>query len=75
MTAKMTKDEKELLMKSLQGELENFDIIQRSTDIIGCIPFILNPQVITNENPDERTIVIYLSYLCSRLLSLKEERY
>src|SRR5262249_28826214 len=71
----MTKDEKEMLTRGIQGELENFDLIIQSTDAIGCVPFILNPQVTANESPDDRTIIVYLAYLCSRLLSLKAERY
>jgi abnormal spindle-like microcephaly-associated protein len=74
MSSKNTKDERELFFKGLQGEIQNFEVIQKSTEMLGCIPYILNVQTFSNEIPDDKTVVIFLSYLCSRILSLKEER-
>ncbi|KAL8625929.1 hypothetical protein ACOMHN_012521 [Nucella lapillus] len=57
----------------LSNEKENFRILYEKVSELGGIPLMLKAADMTNTIPDERVVVTYVSYLCARLLDLREE--
>ena len=43
--------------------------------VIGGIPVMLKTTDMSNTIPDEKTVVTYVSYLCARLLSVRNEQH
>lgn len=54
----------------------NFDLLGEATSRLGGIPPLLSPEDCWNERgPDPKAVILFLAYLCPRLLEVsKEER-
>ncbi|XP_076455078.1 uncharacterized protein LOC143289805 [Babylonia areolata] len=57
----------------LVNEKENFRNLYEKVSELGGIPLMLKASDMSNTIPDERVVVTYVSYLCARLLDLREE--
>jgi len=42
--------------------------------VIGGVPVMLKTSDMSNTIPDEKAVITYLSYLCARLLSIRNEQ-
>jgi len=43
--------------------------------VIGGVPVMLKTSDMSNTIPDEKSVITYLSYLCARLLSIRNEQH
>ena len=62
-------DTQDKLDEQLRGECRNFDILQQKVHDIGAIPPHMIPRTTNRKNvPEEKSLVLFLSYLQSRLI-------
>lgn len=54
------------------GILSNLALIQAAATALGDIPLFLSPAFFEH-GPDERAVVLFVSYLCCRLLEVSRE--
>uniref|UniRef100_A0A9J8D4B1 Assembly factor for spindle microtubules n=1 Tax=Cyprinus carpio carpio TaxID=630221 RepID=A0A9J8D4B1_CYPCA len=62
-------DFKELLEK----ERSNFQLVNTAVSYLGGVPAMINPEDMSNTIPNEKVVTCYLSFLCARLLDLRNE--
>uniref|UniRef100_A0A673LLS7 Abnormal spindle microtubule assembly n=1 Tax=Sinocyclocheilus rhinocerous TaxID=307959 RepID=A0A673LLS7_9TELE len=62
-------DFKELLEK----ERNNFQLVNTAVSYLGGVPAMINPEDMSNTIPNEKVVTCYLSFLCARLLDLRNE--
>ncbi|XP_052446988.1 abnormal spindle-like microcephaly-associated protein homolog [Carassius gibelio] len=62
-------DFKELLEK----ERSNFQLVNTAVSYLGGVPSMINPEDMSNTIPNEKVVTCYLSFLCARLLDLRNE--
>lgn len=43
--------------------------------MIGGVPVMLKTSDMSNTIPDEKTVITYMTYLCARLLSIRNEQH
>eukprot|EP00516_Mucochytrium_quahogii_P003305 CAMPEP_0203752440 /NCGR_PEP_ID=MMETSP0098-20131031/6372_1 /ASSEMBLY_ACC=CAM_ASM_000208 /TAXON_ID=96639 /ORGANISM=" , Strain NY0313808BC1" /LENGTH=837 /DNA_ID=CAMNT_0050642615 /DNA_START=99 /DNA_END=2609 /DNA_ORIENTATION=+ len=56
----------------LSGEQANFKLVNDCANALGCVPVLLPP--FDSENiPEQKLMVLFVSYLCSRLLASRDE--
>ncbi|XP_046339131.2 abnormal spindle-like microcephaly-associated protein homolog isoform X2 [Haliotis rufescens] len=66
-------DDPELYEELLANERENFKILYEKVSELGGIPLMLKSVDMSNTIPDEKVVVTYVSYLCGRLLDIRQE--
>ncbi|NWI88581.1 ASPM protein, partial [Pitta sordida] len=57
----------------LDNEKKNFQLINAAVSDLGGIPAMIYHSDMSNTIPDEKVVITYLSFLCSRLLDLRHE--
>ncbi|KAJ7332386.1 hypothetical protein JRQ81_014566 [Phrynocephalus forsythii] len=62
-----------LYKELLDSEKRNFQLINAAVSNLGGIPSMIHHSDMSNTIPDEKVVITYLSYLCSRLLELSKE--
>ncbi|NXO38896.1 ASPM protein, partial [Locustella ochotensis] len=62
-----------LYKELLDNEKQNFQLINAAVSNLGGIPAMIHHADMSNTIPDEKVVITYLSFLCSRLLDLRQE--
>uniref|UniRef100_A0A672U9F9 Assembly factor for spindle microtubules n=1 Tax=Strigops habroptila TaxID=2489341 RepID=A0A672U9F9_STRHB len=62
-----------LYKELLDNERKNFQLINAAVSDLGGIPAMIHHSDMSNTIPDEKVVITYLSFLCSRLLDLRQE--
>ncbi|XP_041276684.1 abnormal spindle-like microcephaly-associated protein [Onychostruthus taczanowskii] len=62
-----------LYKELLDNEKQNFQLINAAVSDLGGIPAMIHHADMSNTIPDEKVVITYLSFLCSRLLNLRQE--
>ncbi|NXF71568.1 ASPM protein, partial [Sclerurus mexicanus] len=62
-----------LYKELLDNEKKNFQLINAAVSDLGGIPAMIHQSDMSNTIPDEKVVITYLSFLCSRLLDLRHE--
>ncbi|NWR70859.1 ASPM protein, partial [Centropus unirufus] len=62
-----------LYKELLENERQNFQLISAAVSDLGGIPAMIHHSDMSNTIPDEKVVITYLSFLCSRLLDLRQE--
>ncbi|XP_074859397.1 abnormal spindle-like microcephaly-associated protein [Carettochelys insculpta] len=62
-----------LYKELLDNEKSNFQLINTAVSDLGGIPAMIHHSDMSNTIPDEKVVITYLSFLCSRLLDLRKE--
>lgn len=62
-----------LYKELLENEKKNFQLINNAVADLGGIPAMIHVSDMSNTIPDEKVVITYLSFLCSRLLDLRQE--
>ncbi|XP_064648823.1 abnormal spindle-like microcephaly-associated protein homolog [Lineus longissimus] len=57
----------------LANEKENFKVLYDSVSELGGVPIMVKSTDMSNTIPDEKVVITYVSYLCARLLDIREE--
>ncbi|XP_061595024.1 abnormal spindle-like microcephaly-associated protein [Cololabis saira] len=57
----------------LENEKSNFRLVNSAVSFLGGVPAMMNPADMCNTIPSERVVMSYLSFLCARLLDLRNE--
>jgi abnormal spindle-like microcephaly-associated protein len=69
-TSKFSQQE---MKAAIDGEHRNFNLLRRSCNEIGGIPLFLSGVCDTKNPPEEKTMLIFLGYLFSRLIESSEQ--
>uniref|UniRef100_A0A8C8RGA5 Abnormal spindle microtubule assembly n=1 Tax=Pelusios castaneus TaxID=367368 RepID=A0A8C8RGA5_9SAUR len=62
-----------LYKELLDNEKKNFQLINAAVSDLGGIPAMIHHSDMSNTIPDEKVVITYVSFLCSRLLDLRKE--
>uniref|UniRef100_K7FHR7 Assembly factor for spindle microtubules n=1 Tax=Pelodiscus sinensis TaxID=13735 RepID=K7FHR7_PELSI len=62
-----------LYKELLENEKRNFQVINTAVSDLGGIPAMIHHSDMSNTIPDEKVVITYVSFLCSRLLDLRKE--
>ncbi|NXL49175.1 ASPM protein, partial [Podilymbus podiceps] len=62
-----------LYKELLDNERKNFQLINAAVSDLGGIPAMIQHSDMSNTIPDEKVVITYVSFLCSRLLDLRQE--
>ncbi|XP_056379418.1 abnormal spindle-like microcephaly-associated protein [Hyla sarda] len=62
-----------LFEELLKNEKANFSLVQNAVSDLGGIPAMIHHSDMSNTIPDEKVVIIYLSFLCARLLDIRKE--
>ncbi|XP_069823618.1 abnormal spindle-like microcephaly-associated protein [Dendropsophus ebraccatus] len=62
-----------LFEELLENEKANFSLVQNAVCDLGGIPAMIHHSDMSNTIPDEKVVIIYLSFLCARLLDICKE--
>ncbi|XP_073700281.1 abnormal spindle-like microcephaly-associated protein [Garra rufa] len=57
----------------LENEKNNFQLVNTAVSYLGGVPAMINPEDMSNTIPNEKVVTCYLSFLCARLLDLRNE--
>ncbi|XP_034558935.1 abnormal spindle-like microcephaly-associated protein [Notolabrus celidotus] len=57
----------------LENEKNNFRMVNTAVSFLGGVPAMINPADMSNTIPNEKVVMSYLSFLCARLLDLRNE--
>uniref|UniRef100_A0AAQ5YI81 Calponin-homology (CH) domain-containing protein n=1 Tax=Amphiprion ocellaris TaxID=80972 RepID=A0AAQ5YI81_AMPOC len=57
----------------LDNEKNNFKLVNSAVAFLGGVPAMINPADMSNTIPNEKVVMSYLSFLCARLLDLRNE--
>ncbi|KAM3620124.1 uncharacterized protein V6R79_018615 [Siganus canaliculatus] len=57
----------------LENEKNNFRLVNTAVAFLGGVPAMINPADMSNTIPNEKVVMSYLSFLCTRLLDLRNE--
>ncbi|XP_071388056.1 abnormal spindle-like microcephaly-associated protein [Centroberyx affinis] len=57
----------------LENEKHNFRLVNTAVAFLGGVPAMINPADMSNTIPNEKVVMSYLSFLCARLLDLRNE--
>ncbi|XP_013377331.1 PREDICTED: abnormal spindle-like microcephaly-associated protein [Chinchilla lanigera] len=63
----------ELHKELLENEKKNFHLVRSAVRDLGGIPAMIHHSDMSNTIPDEKVVIMYLSFLCARLLDLRKE--
>ncbi|XP_051549631.1 abnormal spindle-like microcephaly-associated protein [Myxocyprinus asiaticus] len=56
-----------------ENERNNFQLVNTAVSNLGGVPAMINPEDMSNTIPNEKVVTCYLSFLCARLLDLRNE--
>nr|XP_044999428.1 abnormal spindle-like microcephaly-associated protein [Jaculus jaculus] len=62
-----------LYKELLENEKKNFHLVRTATRDLGGIPAMIHHSDMSNTIPDEKVVITYVSFLCTRLLDLRKE--
>ncbi|KFZ53177.1 Abnormal spindle-like microcephaly-associated protein, partial [Podiceps cristatus] len=62
-----------LYKELLDNERKNFQLVNAAVSDLGGIPAMIQHSDMSNTIPDEKVVITYVSFLCSRLLDLRQE--
>ncbi|XP_044288300.1 abnormal spindle-like microcephaly-associated protein isoform X1 [Varanus komodoensis] len=62
-----------LYKELLDNEKKNFQLINAAVSDLGGVPAMIHHSDMSNTIPDEKVVITYVSFLCSRLLDLSKE--
>ncbi|KAH0618335.1 hypothetical protein JD844_017438 [Phrynosoma platyrhinos] len=62
-----------LYKELLDNEKKNFQLINAAVSHLGGVPEMIHYSDMSNTIPDEKVVIVYLSFLCARLLELSKE--
>ncbi|XP_040896643.1 abnormal spindle-like microcephaly-associated protein isoform X2 [Toxotes jaculatrix] len=57
----------------LENEKNNFRLVNAAVAFLGGVPAMINPADMSNTIPNEKVVMSYLTFLCARLLDLRNE--
>ncbi|XP_041377587.1 abnormal spindle-like microcephaly-associated protein homolog [Gigantopelta aegis] len=57
----------------LDNERKNFKLLYEKMSELGGVPLMLKSTNMSNTIPDEKVVITYVTYLCSRLLDIRHE--
>uniref|UniRef100_A0A4W6F7B8 Assembly factor for spindle microtubules n=1 Tax=Lates calcarifer TaxID=8187 RepID=A0A4W6F7B8_LATCA len=57
----------------LENEKNNFRLVNTAVAFLGGVPAMINPADMSNTIPNEKVVMSYLTFLCARLLDLRNE--
>ncbi|KAM9460689.1 abnormal spindle-like microcephaly-associated protein [Clarias gariepinus] len=57
----------------LENERRNFQLVSSAMSYLGGVPAMIAPEDMSNTIPNEKVVTCYLSFLCTRLLDLRNE--
>uniref|UniRef100_A0A8D3BA84 Assembly factor for spindle microtubules n=1 Tax=Scophthalmus maximus TaxID=52904 RepID=A0A8D3BA84_SCOMX len=57
----------------LENEKNNFRLVNNAVAFLGGVPAMINPADMSNTIPNEKVVMSYLTFLCARLLDLRNE--
>ncbi|KAF7703623.1 hypothetical protein HF521_022630 [Silurus meridionalis] len=57
----------------LENERRNFQLVSLAVSYLGAVPAMITPEDMSNTIPNEKVVTCYLSFLCTRLLDLRNE--
>uniref|UniRef100_A0A3B4V032 Assembly factor for spindle microtubules n=1 Tax=Seriola dumerili TaxID=41447 RepID=A0A3B4V032_SERDU len=57
----------------LENEKSNFRLVNTAVAFLGGVPAMINPADMSNTIPNEKIVMSYLTFLCARLLDLRNE--
>ncbi|XP_066503175.1 abnormal spindle-like microcephaly-associated protein isoform X2 [Hoplias malabaricus] len=57
----------------LENERSNFQLVNMAVSYLGGVPAMISPEDMSNTIPNEKVVTCYLSFLCTRLLDLRNE--
>ncbi|XP_071342367.1 abnormal spindle-like microcephaly-associated protein [Trachinotus anak] len=57
----------------LENEKSNFRLVNTAVSFLGGVPAMINPADMSNTIPNEKVVMSYLTFLCARLLDLRNE--
>ncbi|XP_029356454.1 abnormal spindle-like microcephaly-associated protein isoform X3 [Echeneis naucrates] len=57
----------------LENEKRNFRLVNTAVAFLGGVPAMINPADMSNTIPNEKVVMSYLTFLCARLLDLRNE--
>ncbi|XP_049321864.1 abnormal spindle-like microcephaly-associated protein [Astyanax mexicanus] len=57
----------------LENERSNFQLVNTAVSYLGGVPAMISPEDMSNTIPNEKVVTCYLSFLCARLLDLRNE--
>ncbi|XP_053490536.1 abnormal spindle-like microcephaly-associated protein isoform X2 [Ictalurus furcatus] len=57
----------------LENERRNFQLVNLAVSYLGGVPAMITPEDMSNTIPNEKVVTCYLSFLCTRLLDLRNE--
>ncbi|XP_076880706.1 abnormal spindle-like microcephaly-associated protein [Brachyhypopomus gauderio] len=57
----------------LENERSNFQLVNTAVSYLGGVPAMISPEDMSNTIPNEKVVLCYLSFLCARLLDLRNE--
>ncbi|XP_069376833.1 abnormal spindle-like microcephaly-associated protein [Paralichthys olivaceus] len=57
----------------LDNEKNNFRLVNTAVAFLGGVPAMINPADMSNTIPNEKVVMSYLTFLCARLLDLRNE--
>ncbi|KAJ0065354.1 hypothetical protein NL108_007574 [Boleophthalmus pectinirostris] len=57
----------------LENEKNNFRLVNSAVSFLGGVPAMINVADMSNTIPNEKVVMSYLSFLCTRLLDLRNE--
>ncbi|KAK7878782.1 hypothetical protein WMY93_030892 [Mugilogobius chulae] len=57
----------------LENEKNNFRLVNSAVSFLGGVPAMINAADMSNTIPNEKVVMSYLSFLCTRLLDLRNE--
>ncbi|KAM8874665.1 abnormal spindle-like microcephaly-associated protein isoform 2-T2 [Spinachia spinachia] len=57
----------------LENEKNNFGLVNAAVSFLGGVPAMISPADMSNTIPDDKVVTSYLSFLCARLLDLRNE--
>ncbi|XP_034979449.1 abnormal spindle-like microcephaly-associated protein [Zootoca vivipara] len=62
-----------LYKELLDNEKRNFQLINAAISDLGGVPAMIHHSDMSNTIPDEKVVIAYVSFLCSRLVNLSKE--
>ncbi|XP_043936192.1 abnormal spindle-like microcephaly-associated protein [Protopterus annectens] len=62
-----------LYKELLENEKHNFEIVSTAVAELGGVPAMVHHAEMSNTIPDEKVVVVFLTFLCARLLDLRKE--
>uniref|UniRef100_A0A670IVM8 Assembly factor for spindle microtubules n=1 Tax=Podarcis muralis TaxID=64176 RepID=A0A670IVM8_PODMU len=62
-----------LYKELLDNEKRNFQLINAAISDLGGVPAMIHHSDMSNTIPDEKVVIAYVSFLCSRLINLSKE--